>query len=136
MSPTYAKEVLTPEGGEGLHTTLRKLTKKFYGIVNGIDDKVWNPATDPHLEHHFSKKDIKGKELLKNSLRQSLGMATEGSNAKRPLVSSSHHLHVILCNVAGSFVAKNLSLHVILYGCVHSLHQISQQMAPERLLFN
>ncbi|XP_024384226.1 probable starch synthase 4, chloroplastic/amyloplastic [Physcomitrium patens] len=86
VSPTYAKEVLTPEGGEGLHTTLRAMTKKFYGVVNGIDDTVWNPATDPHLEEHFSMDDLKGKEVLKNKLRLRLGLANLGIDAKRPLV--------------------------------------------------
>lgn len=86
VSPTYAKEVLTPEGGEGLHTTLRAMTKKFYGVMNGIDDKVWNPATDPHLMHHFSKDNVEGKKVLKDTLRLSLGMATEGVDANRPLV--------------------------------------------------
>jgi len=73
--------------GEGLHTTLRKLIKKFYGVVNGIDDTEWNPATDPHLKHHFSKENLKGKKLLKNDLRLRLGLSTEGVDAARPLVS-------------------------------------------------
>lgn len=76
------------QGGEGLHLTLRGMTKKFYGVVNGIDDKVWNPATDPHLEHHYNADDMMGKEVLKNTLRSRLSMSTEGIDAKRPLVSS------------------------------------------------
>lgn len=72
-----------------MHTTLRAMTKKFYGVVNGIDDTVWNPATDPHLEEHFSMDDLKGKEVLKNKLRLRLGLANLGIDAKRPLVCSS-----------------------------------------------
>ncbi|KAG0611259.1 hypothetical protein M758_7G127100 [Ceratodon purpureus] len=86
VSPTYAKEVLTPDMGEGLHTTLRGLKKKFYGVVNGIDDKTWNPATDPHLEHHFSVGDMEGKKVLKDNLRRRLGLSTEGADANKPLV--------------------------------------------------
>lgn len=86
VSPTYAKEVLTPEGGEGLHTTLRSLTKKFHGIVNGIDDKVWNPATDPHLEYHYSSDNLENKRVIKDNLKRSLGLSTEGVDAERPLV--------------------------------------------------
>jgi ADP-glucose type glycogen/starch synthase len=85
VSPTYAKEVLTPEKGEGLHTTLRSLTNKFHGVVNGIDDKVWNPATDFYLELHFSSDNLKNKAVLKNNLRRRLGMSFEGEDAKRPL---------------------------------------------------
>ena len=86
VSPTYAKEVLTPDMGEGLHTTLRRMTKKFFGVVNGIDDQTWNPATDPHLEHHFSKGDLEGKRIIKDKLRQRLGLSIEGADANKPLV--------------------------------------------------
>ena len=88
VSPTYAKEVLTAEMGEGLHTTLRGMTKKFFGVVNGIDEKTWNPATDPHLEHHYSVGDMEGKLMIKNNLKKRLGLAMEGIDANRPLVSS------------------------------------------------
>jgi starch synthase len=88
VSPTYAKEVLTPDMGEGLHTTLRGMTKKFFGVVNGIDEKTWDPATDPHLEHHYSVGDMSGKQVLKNNLRRQLGLSMEGDDANRPLVSS------------------------------------------------
>lgn len=85
VSPTYAREVLTPEGGEGLHTTIQALPK-FQGIVNGIDDIVWNPATDPLLDHHFDADNPKGKQFIKDNLRRRLKMAFEGDDAKRPLV--------------------------------------------------
>jgi ADP-glucose type glycogen/starch synthase len=85
VSPTYAKEVLTPEKGEGLQSTIEALPK-FQGILNGIDDKVWNPATDSFLRNHYSAANLKGKQLIKNSLRRRLRMAYEGVDAKRPLV--------------------------------------------------
>lgn len=75
------------QGGEGLHTTLRSLTKKFHGIVNGIDDKVWNPATDPHLEYHYSPENLENKKVIKNNLKRRLGLSMEGIDAERPLVS-------------------------------------------------
>jgi hypothetical protein len=67
--------------GEGLHTTLRSLTNKFHGVV-------WNPATDPHLEFHYSSDNVKNKAVIKTNLRRRLGLSCEGEDAKRPLVSS------------------------------------------------
>src|SRR5512135_2646836 len=49
VSPTYAREVLTVEGGYGLDTVLRRREADLQGILNGIDVREWDPATDPHL---------------------------------------------------------------------------------------
>lgn len=49
VSPTYADEIRTPEFGCGLDPLLRSRTEVLSGITNGIDDTVWNPATNPHL---------------------------------------------------------------------------------------
>lgn len=70
-----------------MHTTIQALPK-FQGIVNGIDDIVWNPATDPLLDHHFDADNLKGKQFIKDNLRSRLKMAFEGDDAKRPLVSA------------------------------------------------
>ena len=80
------------QGGAGLHTTINSVSKKFHGIVNGIDEKVWNPATDPHLEFHFSEDNLRNKQLIKNKLRQRLGLQIqENGEAERPLVSDLDH---------------------------------------------
>lgn len=73
----------------GLNTTLAKYTKKFCGILNGIDDEFWNPATDVFLNSHYTAESLSGKEVNKNNLRKRLGMAFEDLDAKRPLVCSS-----------------------------------------------
>lgn len=75
------------QGGEGLHTTLRTLTKKFHGIVNGIDDTLWNPATDCHLEYHYNSDNTENKKVIKENLKRCLGLSMEGSDAEKPLVS-------------------------------------------------
>ena len=49
VSPSYAREILTPERGEALDAFLRWDVKRLIGIVNGIDTKAWDPATDPAL---------------------------------------------------------------------------------------
>jgi starch synthase len=53
VSPNYAREIVTPDGGFGLDEALRNRGDALVGILNGIDADVWNPATDPHLVANF-----------------------------------------------------------------------------------
>ena len=48
---------------------------KCFGILNGIDNEVWDPATDPRINHHFSANNINGKELNKRELCEKFGLA-------------------------------------------------------------
>ncbi|KAG6554493.1 hypothetical protein Mapa_003871 [Marchantia paleacea] len=86
VSPTYAQEVRAPEGGRGLHLTLAQHSKKFLGVLNGIDNESWNPATDPLLEFQFSADDLNGKYANKAALRTRLGLAPSEGDDDRPLV--------------------------------------------------
>lgn len=54
VSPTYARELLTPEFGMGLEGVLQARGSDFSGIVNGIDLKTWNPSTDPQLNTNYN----------------------------------------------------------------------------------
>ncbi|CAN6689544.1 unnamed protein product [Malus baccata var. baccata] len=84
VSPTYAQEVLTAEGGHGLHSTLNFHSKKFNGVLNGIDADAWNPATDAYLKVQYSANDRQGKAENKEALRRTLGLSS--ADVKRPLV--------------------------------------------------
>lgn len=68
VSPTYAREILTTHGGMGLQGVLRKRMDSLVGIVNGIDQDVWNPATDPCLPVTYGVQDIE----LRSSNRSAL----------------------------------------------------------------
>ena len=71
VSPTYAKEICTPEFGYGLDGLLRAHQAKLHGILNGIDTQVWNPASDVHLPAHYSAARINpGKARNKRALLQ------------------------------------------------------------------
>lgn len=81
VSPRYAQEVLTKEGGRGLDGTLRRHSHKFHGVLNGIDTTYWNPATDPLLPIGFESGSPKRK-ACKRALQQRMALSDED----RPIV--------------------------------------------------
>ena len=82
VSPTYAREIMTPEFGMALDGLLRSRARTVQGILNGIDDSVWNPATDPALAQDFNATRIDARVRNKTALQTKLGL-TPG--ADRPL---------------------------------------------------
>jgi starch synthase len=76
VSPSYAREILTPEFGCGLEGLLRARASELDGITNGIDDQLWNPAADPHLPARFSIDSMAGKARCKEELRRELGLVS------------------------------------------------------------
>lgn len=80
MSPTYAREILTPAHGCGLDGLLRTRAADLTGILNGVDYNVWDPANDAELPRPYSHGDPAGKDDCKASLRHEMGLsqAVEG----------------------------------------------------------
>ncbi len=77
VSPSYAKEIQTPEFGEGLEGVLRKRAKDIVGILNGIDYSIWNPETDAKIPANYSPADLSGKSICKKVLKEELGLSDE-----------------------------------------------------------
>jgi starch synthase len=69
VSKTYAKEIQTPEYGEGLDGVLRDRSKDLYGIINGVDYSIWNPETDKFVIANYGVKNLSGKQLCKKALQ-------------------------------------------------------------------
>ena len=86
VSPHYAREIQTPEGGMGLDGVLRARAADLHGIVNGIDTAVWNPQTDPYLVAPFSADDLHGKRLAKAAILAAYGLPTDDDAMRRPLI--------------------------------------------------
>jgi len=74
VSPSYAREVLTPEFGCGLEGILSKRSADLSGILNGADYEVWDPADDRYLPFTYTPGQIKGKMRCKDNLIQELGL--------------------------------------------------------------
>ncbi|HMS16543.1 MAG TPA: glycogen synthase GlgA [Planctomycetota bacterium] len=74
VSETYAQEIMGTDEGHGLDPLLRWRSDLLTGIVNGLDTDVWNPATDPHLDHHFSIEDLSGKGRCREQLLAECGL--------------------------------------------------------------
>ena len=74
VSPTYAWEILNPYFSHGLDPVLWSKQYKLTGFLNGIDQDVYNPETDPAIPAHFSAEDKAGKKECKRSLLQEMGL--------------------------------------------------------------
>jgi starch synthase len=77
VSPGYAHEIQTPEHGHGLDGLLRHRAAHLSGILNGIDDKTWNPARDIHLVNRYSARRPAGKPANKLALQTELNLAPD-----------------------------------------------------------
>jgi len=74
VSPTFAREITTRDGGFGLDPILRMRSDRLIGIVNGIDPLIWNPSIDPKIAHHYDASSIEGKLENRKALLESIGM--------------------------------------------------------------
>jgi len=78
VSPSYAREILTPEFGCGLEGLLRSVSGKLHGILNGIDTTVWNPELDPLLAQNYTLADVSvGKRANRHAVQAALGLAID-----------------------------------------------------------
>jgi starch synthase len=75
VSPTYAAEISTPEGGMGLGGLIRGRADLLSGILNGIDTTVWNPAADPHLKAMRKGESLAWRRQNKQALKARFGLS-------------------------------------------------------------
>lgn len=68
VSPSYAKEILTPEFGEKLEGILKTRKNDLYGVLNGIDYELWNPEIDKYIYANYSYESLDNKTVNKESI--------------------------------------------------------------------
>ena len=76
VSPTYAREICYSPGGMGMEGLLSQRRDHLVGILNGIDNATWDPASDAYLEYHYDVDTLDNKVLNKSSLQRTLGLDT------------------------------------------------------------
>ena len=140
VSPTYAKEILTPEYGEGLEGLLSYRRNELYGIINGIDYQEYNPATDPYLENNYDASSLEEKVQNKLALQRKAGLPQDPDVLLIGMVSRLDKQKGIdlLLEAIDPFITKTRAQLVILgQGREHYHNRLAKarQRYPHRLSF-
>jgi starch synthase len=77
VSPTYAREIATPEFGCGMDGVIRQRADVVSGILNGVDPEVWSPETDKLLPARYGAAKLAGKKRCKAALQAEFGLAPQ-----------------------------------------------------------
>ena len=143
VSPHYAAEILTPEGGNGLDAVLRSRGDSVVGILNGIDVESWNPETDPFLTKNYSTASLRtGTSSGKSLCREDLLKEVDLDDLDGPLIGFVSRLvdqkGVDLVIEAAQFL-PSLGAQMVVLGAgdshlVQSLRMRSLQF-PDRISF-
>ncbi len=86
VSPSYAREILTPQFAYGFEGILAARQADLVGILNGIDADTWNPATDPRIPKAYSSDDLAGKREAKRALLKVYGLPWDDEALEEPLI--------------------------------------------------
>jgi starch synthase len=111
VSPTYAEEIMTPQGGSGLDGLLRHRAYDVHGILNGLDYAAWDPALDPRLAGRFDSQDISERIQNKRALQARSGLPQRDDvplvamisrlDGQKGLDITGHVIHLLLNSAAG-----------------------------------
>jgi starch synthase len=115
VSRKYAEELQTPEFGNGLEGVLRKKVADLHGILNGVDYREWNPATDSKIAAHFNADKLDGKASCRKDLLHAFGLSNA---AETPVVGMVSYLSTqkgfdLLAQIADELVRENMFLLVL-----------------------
>jgi starch synthase len=116
VSPSYAREILTPEFGCGLDGLLNDRASDLNGILNGIDCAVWNPASDPFLPARFDAHSMGGKHKCKADMQRALGLEV---GPETPLVIWASRLaHQKMADTALEMLPQLLAAHDVQFALI------------------
>lgn len=137
VSPSYAQEILQPEYGYGLDGLLKHRREHLAGILNGIDEKHWNPGTDPYLKQKYNRRSLDKKSHNKTALQQQLSLPVDDSVLMIGMVSrlvEQKGLDIILQSLPTLFTLP-VQLVVLGTGETHYEIQLSEwaQRYPDKL---
>lgn len=111
VSPTYAREIMTPAGGAGLDRLLRYRSFDVHGILNGLDYETWNPATDTRLARPYDASCIESRIHSKRALQTRANLPQRDDVPLVAMISrldwqkgldiTGHVIHTLMNNYAG-----------------------------------
>jgi starch synthase len=133
VSPTYAREIQTAAYGCGLEGVLAERREHLFGIVNGVDYRVWNPATDRHIAAAYTPETVAlGKPVCKRALQTKFKLPTEASV---PLLGVVARLTPqkgvdLICEAAESLL--NLGAQLVVLGEGDALYKTMLQNLQRR----
>ena len=115
VSPAYAGEIMTPEYGCGLDGLLRHRAHQISGILNGVDYRIWDPASDVHLPAQFHPSDMPGKSACKAGLQRELGLDQRPTT---PLVAwlsriTDQKMADVVCHVLHRILDRDVQLVIL-----------------------
>ena len=116
VSETYAKELQYPYFSHGMSEVLKLRAEDFYGITNGIDTTVFDPAVSQHLTAHYTAATmVEGKAKNKAALQKELGLKVDPDVPLYAIVSrlAGHKGVDLLQYICDSFMAKEAQLAII-----------------------
>jgi starch synthase len=118
VSRTHAREIQSERYGMGLEGLLRGRSDHLIGIVNGIDYDEWNPATDPHLPHHFDADHPAGKAEVKRHLLQGMGLRGDETNPLVGIISrlTSQKGFDLCFDVLPAMLRRHPDLRIVVLG--------------------
>ena len=121
VSPGYAKEILQAEYGYGLDGLLKHRQQDLSGIINGIDEKHWNPGADHYLKQKYNRRSLDKKVINKTSLQDELSLTVDASIPMIGMISrmvEQKGLDIILQSLA-TLVTMPLQLVILGTGETH-----------------
>ncbi len=139
VSPTYAKEIMTPEYGCQLEGFLQHHADKLSGIVNGLDLDAWNPQTDTAIHSNFGAGKIAGKKACKKALQNQTGLTVDATIPLLTLISrlaEQKGIDLLLANIQ-TWLDRGYQLAILGSGDVHSEEALSALAAanPTQMYF-
>ena len=111
VSPTYAREIMTPEGGAGLHGILQHRHYDVHGILNGLDYDIWNPVSDGRVAANYNAENLENRIHNRRALQARANLPQRDDIPLIAMISRldwqkgldimGHVLHLLLSGFAG-----------------------------------
>ena len=131
VSERYAQEMQTEEQGEGLEGVVALKSSSLFGIMNGIDDAVWNPEKDPHIPAQYSSEHPEGKTECRTALQAELGLDPDLGGPLCVVVSRLAHQKGIDLIIDAMDELMNLSLSLAVLGTGEEELQVALEGAAD-----